>query len=342
MHGYAGNPASYPPNVPLVDDSDSPNAANFTAAQIALADRSAYINANFLSSAGGTFIGVLSFASGAKLAMLSGSVLELDAGSQVDAKSGSTFLFEGGTYLEFQSGATIRFDAGANMDLSGPAAITAEVAGAIQARASGAMQSLVAGGIQLADGSPTNTALGSFGNPRTKSTSQPLILTPYGLSAGWTGGGPLLNPGIVFGPSGGGTAVAQIFALPYTHDGATLASVILKFQVTDIHSGGIVGIVPPSLNIIRFDLLAGFLPQQASLGGGAHALSLGGSSTAWYDLANVQSYVYTCTSNNVVDNSRFQYFAVVTDENSGAAVGGNAFYGFVLNHTNILDTRFPM
>lgn len=42
---YAGNPASFPATVRLIDDSDPPNAANFSPPQKGLADRTANLDA---------------------------------------------------------------------------------------------------------------------------------------------------------------------------------------------------------------------------------------------------------------------------------------------------------
>jgi len=43
VHGYAGDPTSYPEEVDLIDDSDAPNASNFGQALENLADRTAYL-----------------------------------------------------------------------------------------------------------------------------------------------------------------------------------------------------------------------------------------------------------------------------------------------------------
>lgn len=45
MHGYAGNPNSYPLSVEIIDDSDAPNATNFNTTDEGTLDRTAWLHA---------------------------------------------------------------------------------------------------------------------------------------------------------------------------------------------------------------------------------------------------------------------------------------------------------
>jgi hypothetical protein len=57
----------------------------------------------------------------------------------------------------------------------------------------------------------------------------------------------------------------------------------------------------------------------------------------------VKSFVYTCSVNNVIDNTRYLYFAVLIDESGAPGVTvGNNYYSLMLIHTLITDTRFAL
>lgn len=330
MHNYAGSSASYPANVRIVDDSDPPNAANLMAGVMDLADRTAFLDAQAILGTGGSISGALNFLSGSVVNFESGSSLFLQSGSLTEIDSGATLFVDGGGVIEVRSGGLIELDAGSLLVVFGAGGIKSEIASGIQATAPGGFDSMVPGGFRLNDGSSTNTALGSFANARTKSYQFPLALGVLVLAAGWNGAGTgFTGPG-----DGGATSQGSIF--DFTHDGATLASVIVTFQVADPHAGGAPG-VPPTIDIRRIDLQAAAPAVDVSLrSGGPVGFTTGGSGAAWYAGGNLKQQVFTCDQNNVINNARYVYYAKITDEGTAP---GNTYWALSLTHANILDTR---
>jgi hypothetical protein len=47
--------------------------------------------------------------------------------------------------------------------------------------------------------------------------------------------------------------------------------------------------------------------------------------TAWIDGGVNQLLAYTCNQNNVVDNTQYAYYALVTDENGSGSQAGNEY-----------------
>lgn len=117
MHPYAGNPAVYPTTISLIDDSDAPDAANFNPAPQALADRTAFINANSLYRTGGSVTGTIEFAIG--------SILQIDAGAQISLNgllqvgSGGLIQLGPGSELLAAFGSNIVVNPGATETIAG-------------------------------------------------------------------------------------------------------------------------------------------------------------------------------------------------------------------------------
>jgi hypothetical protein len=332
MHNYAGNPASYPANVGLVDDADlnPATAAALVVASENLADRTAYLHANSILSTGGTMSGTLSVSG--EVDFLNGSFLVLEAGSEAIVEGGASVIYANAASWILQAGAVGQIQAGAGVGVFGAAGIVGLVPSAIQSQSPGAIDSLVPGGIRLSGGSTDNVA---FNPPRTKVLAQPMVLGASGLAPNWTAGYQLVG-------SAPGTLDQQLLWLPLTHDGATLATVTILFAVFDSHAGGPPG-APPTLNIVRIDLQSSGVstPVQVSLGGGAQAFATGGTGATWHNGGNLKTQVYTCSVNNVINNSRYAYQALLVDESGANAAALNSYFGFLLNHTQIADARAP-
>lgn len=98
--------------------------------------------------------------------------------------------------------------------------------------------------------------------------------------------------------------------------GATLTSVTLKFAVIYAHGAG----RPANLaqmRIVAIDALGNVLPLGAGSGidaGGFTAVSAATTGSAWYAGNTVQTYVYTCSQNNVIDLGKYTYWMEIIDE----------------------------
>jgi hypothetical protein len=205
------------------------------------------------------------------------------------------------------------------------------VAHAIQATAASAIESLVPGGITLSGGATDNPV---FNPPRTRTLTQWLTL-PATLQSGWSfgalGSG---NTSLV----GTATGSQQVCPIPITHNGATLLSVTVKFAVGQAHTS-----VPnflPSILVDRVPLTTGLVPT--SLGSGFQFFPTPGTGALWYASGGVQSLVYTCTGNNIIDNTQYLYRLTLQDENGANSLSGNTYYGVVLSYGSIADSRFSI
>lgn len=153
MTPYAGNPAVYPTTISLIDDSDAPDASNFDAAPQALADRTAYIRANYLALAGGTITGNVQVASGGNISFQSGSLLLIDPGAQLNVQgtinidTNGTLNFVSGATLEGTVSAGLLHMAGAELSLDNLGSVVANHNQAIQAAQPGSIAPTVAQGI---------------------------------------------------------------------------------------------------------------------------------------------------------------------------------------------------
>jgi hypothetical protein len=153
MTPYAGNAAVYPTTISLIDDSDTPDAANFDAAPQALADRTAYIRANYLALAGGTITGNVQVATGANISFQSGALLLIDPGAQLNVQ-GTENIDTNGT-LNFVAGATLSGTisqglvhlGGVELELDNLGSIVANHNQSIQAAQPGSIAPTVAQGI---------------------------------------------------------------------------------------------------------------------------------------------------------------------------------------------------
>ena len=330
MHNYAGNSASYPATIPLIDDSDPPDASHFDPGPEALADRTAYLKLRALDKTGDTISGHVHIGNGAEL--------EVDSGGEIVVDSGGNEYVDG--HLEIRTGGDIEVDVGATGTVRG--VVSAVSSGSILAAQTAAVRSTVDGGIEFAGSSAD---YGSLSPSRTKSytwvikPSDPTALdATHWLSPGYQAGAP---PVIV----GQASATVPIYLeIPNPHEGATLASVSVGLLVVGVHSG-----VPaslPSLSVQRVHLVPGSaLPAPQTLkstdsGSGIPFSPTPATGAAWHDSGNLQELVYSCDQNHTIDNVNYVYFLVLTDEHGSNAVAGNTYVYVKAQYTNISDLRF--
>jgi hypothetical protein len=100
------------------------------------------------------------------------------------------------------------------------------------------------------------------------------------------------------------------------HDGARLTSATLTFGVSTPRQAG--PIVAPRLRIFRADLSGNIVPL-ASIAAGADErgflpIATPTNGPAWYANGAVQTFIYPCDQNNVVDVSQYLYFAELVEE----------------------------
>lgn len=119
----------------------------------------------------------------------------------------------------------------------------------------------------------------------------------------------------IYQPTGVVTASGFVLLLR-THNQATLSKATLRFRVALPHNAA------PGLTI-RMRIVrtrGGVIQPLASAAAGADAngwipmLPNPASGAAWFDGGNVQSLIYPCDQNNVIDTSQYLYFAHIEDE----------------------------
>jgi hypothetical protein len=126
------------------------------------------------------------------------------------------------------------------------------------------------------------------------------------------------------------------------HDGATLASAILRFRVGQAHSG-VPGFMP-RFTIRRLPLGHGSTAYLAAGGsvesaGGATLSPTPADANAYYSNGAVQAITLTCNANNVIDAGAYSYVVELMDELSTNALPGNVFHSLELRFSNINDMR---
>lgn len=127
------------------------------------------------------------------------------------------------------------------------------------------------------------------------------------------------------------------------HQGATLASVTLSFQVASSHGPPA---ALPMLRVYKVDQL-GNVTQLASntalagwVGGGFVTVSpTPGSGAVWYNGGFTQYLTWTADADVVIDNTTYRYFAEFVDEQGTSALGGNTFFALRPSFTAINDMR---
>jgi hypothetical protein len=128
------------------------------------------------------------------------------------------------------------------------------------------------------------------------------------------------------------------FALPSwaMHNGAALATAILRFRVGQFH---------PQLPAVAASFGLRRLPigriSSANLSSAAIATVSPAPATpdAYFASTAVQSMTLNCDQNNVIDTSLYAYVADVTDERGSNALPGNIFHSLELHFSTIPDLR---
>jgi hypothetical protein len=352
VHNYAGNPASFPTTIPLIDDSDPPDASHFNPGPEGLADRTAWLNAHMLPLSGGTLTGNLVLSSGVEL-FLTGTaqeVVEVSASilneGTIEVASGGTLLLDTGcTVTGTISAGTIHMLGSMSLDRLGAVVtnhnqaiqaanaggIAATVAGGIASAVAGGIQSSTPGGIACEGGATDYVGLGPSRNKETASI--PIVVDPSKIDGtNWSGGYYLTGKA-----SGSSTLTLQI---PGLHQGATLTSVTINFVVTGPHSG--TPNVFPAITVFRQGIAAGStLPLSQALDSTViHHFPNPGSGAAYDAGGVVQPLTYPCTQNNVIDLANYTYAIQLTDENGSGSVAGNLYVAVIPTYQNITSMAF--
>jgi hypothetical protein len=123
-------------------------------------------------------------------------------------------------------------------------------------------------------------------------------------------------------------------------NGATLETVTLRFYISAFRT-----VLPTTLaqmRIVAIDANGVVLPMGAGTlydVGGFHAISSAATADAWSNGGFVQTFVYTCSQNNVIDIGKYTYWLEIIEESDppgtvgGGALGGNTY----VSATSYLD-----
>lgn len=123
------------------------------------------------------------------------------------------------------------------------------------------------------------------------------------------------------------------------HEGATLVSAVLTFQVGRNHTA--VPAFLPGFRVCQRDQSGNVTPLVAS-GGDANGFvypATPGSGSAWFDSNNPQTITYTCAAGIVIDRSQYTYFAEIVDESGVGSLNENLYNDILLTFDDITDTR---
>lgn len=345
MHDYAGNPATFPLSVGLVDDADL-NPAGASTLDIAptnLADRTAWLKANSLNKLGDH--------------IPSGSTITFDSGSTLSVHGEVEIQNDG--ILQFDAGSTLNGEVDAGTLTLGPPGL---LGFQMLVRTHGGIQSLFLGGIQsgvlsgivasvfggissevpggfVLDGGPDDwPAFG--GAPRSKNYGFiPRAANPNDVvsNVNW---GFVSLPGNTPYLEGKATGVAIDLVLENPHEGAILDSVLVLFFVFGGHLS-----VPamPTISVKRAQTGGPSL-------GVAEALSTidpqpfaptPASAVAWEAAGATHQLEYICNQNNVIDHVQNTYWIEILDEHGAGALPGNGYFQVIASYRNINDMRFP-
>jgi hypothetical protein len=135
------------------------------------------------------------------------------------------------------------------------------------------------------------------------------------------------------------------FAVPLpVHDGATLSSVVVKFEVGATHANTPANM--PQIRVVRVDSSGNKTSLASSAqgadGSGWIAFPTPASGALWYAAGATQTWTVTCDENNVIDATTYTYWVEIEDESGlhAFAVGaGNCWEVVEASFTAIPDTR---
>lgn len=139
---------------------------------------------------------------------------------------------------------------------------------------------------------------------------------------------PSIGPNTVYATPLSKALVQPSFRVPLdVHDGARLATATFSFRVPTPRSSA--PLVMPRFRIIAVDEFGNVLPlKKTSDGTGFNSPPTPSGGSTWYAGGAVQTFVYTCDQNNIIDISTYHYEAEVIEEAAAtdilsAAADGN-------------------
>jgi hypothetical protein len=289
---------------------------------------------------GATVISAISASSslipiGANLALQSSKILTLLSGATLTANSGSTVNLSS-TNINFDS-ANINFSAASALNFTAGSTLngTMRVANNSTMSFESISQLDFNGSNYINIGG--SAAINNLGN--TINVNWPTWQTPVNRSLiqpvaeGQTLGGTWLI--LVQGISDNAAGGSWVFTLSRLQNGGTLSSVVVTFNVAPPGRTNIPAILP-NLSVVRCT----YGNETASVNLSStdpQFFPTPGSGTAYYDGGAVQKITYTCNQNNVIDNTKYYYVVIITDESGLHSEADNNFYSAQCNYTNIPD-----
>ena len=132
---------------------------------------------------------------------------------------------------------------------------------------------------------------------------------------------------------------ALYFPIPQVHNGATLSYVSIQFYVGQIHGAAPGPTELPSIIVVRIDTTNQAVGDLGTATQYFTPAPLSGPS--WYNSGLTQSLTYTCTVNNVIDNTKFLYYGKMLDESGVNALPLNVYMSMIAYFTNITNMQFP-
>ena len=259
-----------------------------------------------------------------------GAYLVLDSASQLQVTNNSTIVvgthldlypsLDGDGYADFGSGCYLLLRSGSNILGYSGSTITGN---------SGSTVSL----------SGTTNLLGTVNTnswPKWTSSQSRYINQPIQVGQALTGTWTQLVQGVSSNAAGN----QWVCCLDRLHNGATLNQVVVMFQVWLTHTG-----VPanmPTVSVLRYNnstmasAVALGIPDPQSY------TPVPSTGSAWYNSQATKYLVYECVHNNVIDNSQYSYFVVVTDESGTNALAENNYGMISLSFNAIPDQSWQL
>lgn len=230
--------------------------------------------------------------------------------------------------LSFTSGSILQLQTDAIMSVGSGASITIASGGTFSAIGANAVVIDTAGGFVL---EAANDFV-QFGTAHTRTVWN--TFTTLLLPTDWdnTSSIPALHVNT--------TSTNFMYAkLDNLHNGATLNSITISFQVGTSHSS--VPQFTPAVGIYLADLKDNSSSELAMYSGGVYYLPNPGSGAAYYNGGNFQQLTMTTNQNNIIDTSKYIYWIIVADENGTNSHSGNNYFGYAINYTDITSAQFP-
>lgn len=270
----------------------------------------------------GTFGATIVSAINSSVAVPINASLNLNAGKIITLTASSLLEVGAYGYISVQNNGGIEVQSGGAIQLnSGSALVT--YGGTIQANGTAAVKINNAGGLVL---EAANDFV-QYGIPHTRTIWN--TFSTLTLGSGWAHAAYWLTS------TNAGNSV--ILKLDNLHNGATLSSLNISFEVASSHSYD-----PqffPTIVINRVHL-------QTNINSTLPLSSTGGSPISGYGATygSPQQFTLTCigtSSDNVIDTSNYIYYLVLTDESGTNSITGNIYYGYSVHYTNITTDQFP-